>query len=280
VAPTPRIYYRWWVARVDERTVIFPPDEEKTCTVTETITYRYPLSGPGTCLQPSPSPSPGGSGGGGIECLGSGETCIDTTQCCEGLVCGDGFCGDIEVGPGCPVLIDVLGDGFSLTNALDGVNFDLRPDRVKERISWTAAQTDDAWLVLDRNGNGTIDDGSELFGNFTPQTEVPGVEKNGFAALAEFDKPDNGGNNDGVITAADTVFVSLRLWRDGNHNGISETSELHSLSAYSLAVIELEYKLSKKVDQYGNQFRYRAKVRDSKDGRLGRWAWDMFLLTP
>ena len=68
---------------------------------------------------------------------------------------------------------------------------------------------------------------------------------------------------------------SFRLWTDGNHNGISEATELRSLDHAGVDVVELEYKLSSRSDRHGNLFRYRAKVKNANGAQLGRWAWDV-----
>lgn len=82
---------------------------------------------------------------------------------------------------------------------------------------------DDGLLVLDKNGNGTIDNGSELFGNNTALQE--GGKANGFAALADLDS-----NADGKIDSKDAAFASLKVWKDSNGDGVTQAGELLTLA--------------------------------------------------
>lgn len=162
---------------------------------------------------------------------------VEAQQCCQPPPGGCGahdewdpvLCTCI---PASPIIIDTTGKGFRLTSAPEGVVFDIAGNGHPGQIAWTAAASGNAFLALDRNHNGKIDNGEELFGNFTAQPPCPGgglACRNGFRALAEFDKSGNGGNGDGIIDRRDAVFSQLLLWIDENHDGVSQPDELHTL---------------------------------------------------
>jgi hypothetical protein len=97
----------------------------------------------------------------------------------------------------------------------DAVFFDIDADGKPDRIGWTERDSDLAFITLDRNGNGRIDDGTELFGDHTPLANGSPAA-NGFAALSELDV-----NRDGIVDASDPVWQRLSLWVDANRKRAS-----------------------------------------------------------
>ncbi|HET9364774.1 MAG TPA: hypothetical protein VFP71_07225, partial [Candidatus Angelobacter sp.] len=177
-----------------------------------------------------------------------------------------------------PIIIDTSGNGYHLTNASNGVLFDIAGTGTPMRLGWTQPGSGNAFLVLPQ-ADGSVSTGQQLFGNFTPQP--PSATPNGYAALAVYDQPDHGGNSDGVIDQKDEIFSSLRLWLDENHDGVCQPGELHRLPDLGVFSISLNYSLSHRVDGFGNVFRYRADVNSGVSGQadVGRKAFDVFLTT-
>ncbi|WP_295086923.1 calcium-binding protein [Ruminococcus sp.] len=132
-----------------------------------------------------------------------------------------------------PIVLDMNNDGFDPTNVNEGVNFDLDANGMAERINWTNG--DEALLAYDRNKDGMINDGTEVFGDNTPMADGSKAA-NGFTALSEFDT-----NQDGIIDKNDENFDKLLVWQDKNHNGISEKSELSTLTENGITSIDLGY---------------------------------------
>jgi hypothetical protein len=187
------------------------------------------------------------------ECIANGEWYADSCTCIFS-----------------PLILDLDGNGFEITDAQGGVNFDLDRNGSSERLAWTGPNTKDAFLVLDRNNNGRIDDGGELFGSTCDQPANP--SPNGFNALEAFDS-----DGDKQITPSDAKFESLRLWIDANHDGTSQANELRPLSDFGILAISLDYKRKRRQDEHGNTFRYNAKVTTARGSRVGHLAWDVFL---
>lgn len=171
----------------------------------------------------------------------------------------------------CPVLLDLEMDGFHLSGSDPAVQFDIDADGVPDEIAWTKAAEDDAFLCLDRNHNGIVDDGTELFGYATRLLSGERAQV-GYRALAELDHPVLGGNGDGKIDSADLMFQSLCVWNDSNRNGFSEAGEVRSAMAAGVVSLDYSYRTTGHRDSFGNLFRYvsRAEMR-SRSGRVRSW---------
>ena len=198
----------------------------------------------GTEMRPPPSQSP-----------------MDDQYLCEVVLMGRWYGGSCEP-PNCPLIFDRDGDGFDLTSAEDGVKFDIDGDGDLDEIAWTKAGSGDAWLALDRNGNGRIDNGAELFGNHTPAYMDRRLltASDGFAALDLLQSPEYGVSySDFQMDRRDALFGKLLLWTDINHNGISESDELQLAADAGLISVSTNSVERKRRDRYGNEFRLKGE---------------------
>ena len=155
-----------------------------------------------------------------------------------------------------PIIIDLNKDGTTTSKLNGAVNFDMDNNGFKEATGWISK--DDAFLAYDRNGNGKIDNGSELFGDKTVSVGAYGytgkTAENGFEALKEFDS-----NGDNIIDEKDKDFDKLLLWQDLNTNGLTEEGELKTLKEHNIKSIDLRYKETQ-IDNNGNLIKQTSTV--------------------
>lgn len=174
-----------------------------------------------------------------------------------------------------PIVLDLTGEGIHLSGAEDGVQFDLNADGNPVYTGWVKS-SNNAFLVRDINGNGSIDDGAELFGSATLLSNGKRAP-NGFEALKDLDS-----NRDGLLTRADTEWRNLRLWFDRNVDAYSQRSELERLESYQIQSLNLNYIELLEMDEFGNQTRERStyirKIRNKNQPLLMVDVWFRTLL--
>lgn len=143
-----------------------------------------------------------------------------------------------------PLVLDLEGDGMEFSSVNDGTKFDLNGDGKKQNISWTKKQDsfDDAFLVMDKNGDGQINSGKELFGDQNGAA-------NGYEELAKLDS-----NNDGKIDASDEAYSDLKLWSDMDGDGQVGEGEMKTLEEMNVTSIATGYEGTSgtEFDQHGN----------------------------
>ena len=152
-------------------------------------------------------------------------------------------------GSGCSPILIKTGMGPWRLGQTPDVPFDFKGDGVLEYTSWTAADSDIGFLVLDHNQNGHVDF-NDVFGNHGRPGGL-----NGFEYLSHIDV-----NHDGVLDATDWTWKYLRLWIDTNRNGNSETEEWHDLGEFGITALYLDYNMTGREDHSGNAFRYMAHL--------------------
>lgn len=139
--------------------------------------------------------------------------------------------------PTAPLVFDLDGDGADLRQAdRTQVYFDIDHDGYAERIGWP--ETDDGVLVIDRNGNGVVDDTAEFLGDddwkLADLRGSPAAIKlaSGFNRLRAWDD-----NDDGIVDASDAAFATILIWRDIDDDGSSESGELQTLPEVGVAFL-------------------------------------------
>ncbi|MDR0918433.1 MAG: hypothetical protein LBM93_04195, partial [Oscillospiraceae bacterium] len=139
-----------------------------------------------------------------------------------------------------PLAIDLGASGIKLTSLANGVNFDLDNNNFAEKTAWIG--NEDGFLALDRNGDGIINNGGELFGDRVLMSDGE-ISKSGFEALADLNI-----NDDNVIDNNDEVFDNLIVWFDENQDGISQNEELKSLEEMNIISISLNVTKESNID--------------------------------
>lgn len=207
-------------------------------------------------------------------CQLDGTWCNYPSECCS-YICGDS---SRTCGQPTPIMINLKNDSsnYHLTDAAGGVTFDIDADGTTEHISWTEGDSEIAILAMDRNGNHTIDDGSELFGNATAMADGTSAP-NGFEALIDLDG--GAADGDGQIRSTDPAYAQLLVWLDSNHNGVSEPWELQTLPQAGIQVIFTGYRESPRVDRNGNAYKLVGDILvEKKNGEASlRRIFDVYL---
>ncbi|MCU1231719.1 MAG: hypothetical protein JWO97_4603 [Acidobacteria bacterium] len=188
--------------------------------------------------------------------------------------------GDAITVYGDPMVLDLNGDGVHTSDVFTPVRFDINGDGTKELITWTNPLTEEGFLWIDRNHNGRVDDGTELFGI---GTDLPsGIKaRDGFEALAMYDMPLYGGNSDGRVSADDAVWERLRVWIDRNHDGVCDPGEYGPLHRYHIEALNLESTWPAVDDESANALRIHGSYSRSIIGNgrphVENWAMDSLL---
>lgn len=208
-------------------------------------------------------------------CTGHFQSCTGDGDCCNPYFCNaENVCAQNS-----PIMINLKNNSanYQLTSYTDGVSFDINGRGIQYRVGWTEPDSEVGILSLDRNGNGTIDNGSELFGNATKKRDGR-LAANGFEALVDLD----GGpeNSDGKIDASDPPYMLLRLWLDDNHDGISQSNELVKLADAEVTTLFTGYRETPRMDRHGNLYAYKGSALVLKNGHEHRRRmFDVFLIT-